>query len=262
MPGPGRHGQVGSRAGLDLGTDSTMGVSAEHRTQENSPSSDRSGGLRRPTRVGVVEEEPLVRALLCRELAADPCVHVVHSVGTAREAHATFLPGACDVEVVSADLPDDSGVQVGLQLQRSDPAVAVLLLCHPDDASVADALRRRATQGWSLLSRRSPATAATFVRAVHAARAGRVIRDPSIASVGRAPAGSIADLTSVQVGVLRLVAQGMSNGAAARQLGVGQRTVESHLLAIYRRLSIDRGDANPRVAATLAFLRGTRRLVP
>lgn len=73
------------------------------------------------------------------------------------------------------------------------------------------------------------------------------------------PGSAVAELTRAQFGVLRLVAEGLSNHAAADRLGINERSVESHLKSIYQRLGIDGGDHNRRVAAVLAFLEQTGR---
>ncbi len=70
----------------------------------------------------------------------------------------------------------------------------------------------------------------------------------------------LAELTGAQFRVLRLVAEGLSNAAIATRLDIKERSVEGHLLAIYRHLGIDGQDSNRRVAAVLAFMRQTGRI--
>jgi DNA-binding NarL/FixJ family response regulator len=62
------------------------------------------------------------------------------------------------------------------------------------------------------------------------------------------------ELTGQQLAVLRLIADGYTNQQVAERLGLSRRTVENHLLAIYRTLDISEEEVNPRVAAVLLFL--------
>lgn len=52
-------------------------------------------------------------------------------------------------------------------------------------------------------------------------------------------------LTAREVEVLRLVAQGMTDGQVAEQLVISYRTVNTHLSAIYRKIGV-----SSKVAAT------------
>jgi DNA-binding NarL/FixJ family response regulator len=60
-----------------------------------------------------------------------------------------------------------------------------------------------------------------------------------------APASYPAGLTAREVEVLRLVAQGLTDGQVADQLIISRRTVSTHLSAIYGKLQV-----NSRSAAT------------
>lgn len=55
--------------------------------------------------------------------------------------------------------------------------------------------------------------------------------------VGKSPAARYGrELTERQLAVLRLIAQGNSNGEMARVLGVSPNTIRSHILAILAKL--------------------------
>jgi len=59
--------------------------------------------------------------------------------------------------------------------------------------------------------------------------------------------------------VLGLVAEGRSNAGIARQLQIGERTVEAACAQIFQKLDLEPSpDANRRVLAVLALLRGDR----
>jgi DNA-binding NarL/FixJ family response regulator len=117
-----------------------------------------------------------------------------------------------------------------------------------------------ASRPWSYLSKRSSFAGDVLTRAVLAAARGEVVLDPYLVQRSTPRAGSaLADVTPAQLSVLRLVAEGLSNQAVADRLGIAERSVESHLQAIYQRLGITGEGHNRRVAAVLAFLEQTGR---
>ncbi len=211
----------------------------------------------RPVRVAVVLPEALTRSAVAQALDADPRLTVVRAAGGDARARALVRPGAADVLVVDEALPDGSGVALGLALQATDPRLAVLLLTRGTDVVLA--LRGRVPRPWSQLPR-GLTSAGALAEAVAGAARGQVVHGPAAAagSWGGPPQGPddpVAALTPARLAVLRLVAQGLSNRAVARALGLSPRSVENHLAAVYRTVGAAGEDVNPRVTAVLALHR-------
>ncbi len=212
------------------------------------------------TRVAIVEDESLMRTMLEQTLAREEGVRVVHSAANVQTARLVIAPGTCDVAILDVNLPDGNGVALGLQLQRRDPELAVMLLSSEDVMGLFASVQEQATRPWSYLSKRSSFASDVLTRAVLASADGQVVIDPYLVERSTPRTGSaMASLTRAQFAVLRLVAEGMSNQSAADELGIAERSVESHLQAVYQRLGIDSDGRNRRVAAVLAFLEQTGR---
>ncbi|MFC4245172.1 response regulator [Gryllotalpicola reticulitermitis] len=211
-------------------------------------------------RIGLVEDEALLRGMLEQTLSAQEGMQVVHSVPGVAEARLVFTPGSCDVAVLDVNLPDGNGVALGLALQRADARLTVMLLSSEDVMGLFTTVQDQTSRPWSYLSKRSSFSRDVLVRAVAATARGEVVLDPYLVqrSTPRVDT-AVADLTPAQFGVLRLIAEGMSNQAAGERLGINERSVESHLKSIYQRLGINGDGQNRRVAAVLAFLEQTGR---
>jgi len=211
-------------------------------------------------RVGIVEDEAVVRGMLEQTLSSQPGIEVVFSVPGSTEATLIFSPGTIDIAVLDVHLPDGNGVSLGTQLQRSDPKLAIMLLSAVDVLGLFETVQKEVPKPWSYLSKRSSFARDVLVNAVKATAAGDVVIDPYLVQRSEPRAGTpVAGLTAAQFQVLRMVAEGMSNQAVAEHLGINTRSVESHLKAIYSRLGIDGDGSNRRVAAVLAFLEQTGR---
>lgn len=138
--------------------------------------------------------------------------------------------------VLDVNLGDGNGVALGLELQRKDPRIAIMLLSSNDVMGLFLSVQDEASEPWSYLSKRSSFARDVLIGAIAAAADGEVVIDPSLVRRSQPRAGTeVAGLTPAQFGVPRLVAEGPSNEAAAERLHITERSVESHLLSIYRR---------------------------
>lgn len=93
-------------------------------------------GERRPLRVLVVDDEPLVRVALRDVLAADPRLEIAGECGdgiSALEACATLEP---DVVLLDVQMPALSGVEVASELRHADHRPAVVFITAYDAYAV------------------------------------------------------------------------------------------------------------------------------
>lgn len=219
------------------------------------------GGRRpRPIRVSIVEDEAFMRSLLVRQIGEADDMVVAHDLDGAVAARLAVAPHTTDVALLDVNLGDGNGVALGLELQRKDPRIAVVLLSSLDVMGLFLSVQDETSEPWSYLSKRSTFTRDVLIGAIAAAADGEVVIDPTLVRRSQPRAGTeVAGLTKAQFDVLRLVAEGLSNEAAAAQLHISERSVESHLLSIYRSLGVGGEGSNRRVRAVLAFLEQTGR---
>jgi DNA-binding NarL/FixJ family response regulator len=214
----------------------------------------------REIRVSVVEDEGLMRSLLVRTLEQHEQLRVVHTVPGVAEARLAIEPGSTDVVVLDVTLGDGNGVSLGVALQRADPNLSVLLLSSQDHMGLFAAVHNEMVRPWSYLSKRSTFTSEVLTGTVIAVARGSVVIDPYLVRRSEPKPGSaVAELTSTQFQVLRLVSEGLSNQAVAECLDLSARSVESHLRGIYHRLDLEDDAQNRRVAAVLEFISQTGR---
>lgn len=212
------------------------------------------------TRVSLIEDELLLRRMLEQLLAGRDEVRLVHSVGGFAEARLAITPGSTDVVVVDVNLIDGNGIALAQQLQRDAPDLGVLILSSQDVMGLFMGAQARASKPWSYLSKRSSFTLTVLLRAIVGASRGEQVIDPYLVqqSVPRKDS-KVEALTPAQFRVLALVAEGLSNEGVSAMLGVSVRSVENHLLAVYKGLGLSADGRNRRVAAALEFLAQTSR---
>ena len=79
----------------------------------------------------------------------------------------------------------------------------------------------------------------TLLAAVRLVLGGDIYLPPLMAqAIGAAPPATGEALTPRQAEVLALMADGLSNGAIGRRLGMAEKTVKTHVSAIFRALAV------------------------
>jgi DNA-binding NarL/FixJ family response regulator len=183
-------------------------------------------------RLVIVADHPMVLhaiRLALRNTAGFRVVATLDGRSPVREQLAELLP---DVVLVD-EMCQRSNAMARLReaAAESPDAKLVLLTIGLDDAALEDAFDAGAE---AVVSRQlHPVTLGTLLRAiVH----GNVVHAPRPL---RARPGALPHpLTSRELAVLRLVAQGHTNGRVAAALQVSEQTVKFHLCNIYRKLGV------------------------
>jgi NarL family two-component system response regulator LiaR len=205
-----------------------------------------------PVRVLLVDDHAVVREGLRAYLELQESLAVVGEAGDGEEAVAQAERLRPDVILMDLVMPRLDGVGAMRELRRRLPAVRVIVLTSfADDERLLPAIRAGAA-GY-LFKNVQPAELA---RAIHAAHAGEAILDPAVAArlvreiagaadepAGRAAGEPVAAaaaerLTPREREVLLLIAGGLSNKRIARELGVAEKTVKTHVGHVLAKLGV------------------------
>jgi NarL family two-component system response regulator LiaR len=188
-------------------------------------------------RVVLADDHAVVRQGLRTFLDLQDDIEVVAEASDGHEA--VNAASAFDPDVVLLDLvmPGLDGLGALKQL-RSGRARVIVLTSFGDDDKLFAALRGGAA-GY-LLKDVQPAD---LVRAIRSAYAGESPLSPAIATrvVEEVAQGAVSahdDLTPRELDVLTLIARGRSNKVIARELGVAEKTVKTHVSHILAKLGV------------------------
>jgi DNA-binding NarL/FixJ family response regulator len=188
-------------------------------------------------RLLIADDHSVVRQGLRMFLALDPEFEIVGEAGTGEEA--IQLARELHPQVVLMDLlmPGMGGVAATGAIRSEMPEVEVIALTSVlEDAAVTGAIRAGAI-GYLLKN----TEADELRRAVKSAAAGQVHLSPEAAArlvrEVQIP-GSPEVLTERETAVLRLLAKGQANKQVARELGIGEQTVKTHVSNILGKLQL------------------------
>ena len=213
-------------------------------------------------RVVIADDEVLLRAGVAR-LLADAGIQVVAEAGTADELLQRVVARRPDVALVDIRMPPthlDEGLQAARRIRAEHPETGVLLLSHHLESSYAMRLFEDQPTGCGYLLKDRVSDVAVLVDALRRVAEGECVVDPTIVTrlmrSARAP-GPLATLTGRESDVLAAMAEGCSNAGIARRLFISEKTVETNISHVLQKLGIaESADANRRVLAVLAYLRG------
>lgn len=184
-------------------------------------------------RVLIVDDHPIMRVGIAAIINARPDMSVAGQAGTGEEAVALYDRCLPDVTLMDLRLPRMSGVDAIRAIRSSHPGARfVVLTTYEGDENIYQALEAGAR---AYLIKGMPHEA--LVDAVRRVTAGGRYLPPP---VSRALAARMpnSELSSREREVLGLLAHGESNKGIARQLGITEATVKSHVSAILMRLQV------------------------
>jgi DNA-binding NarL/FixJ family response regulator len=213
----------------------------------------------KPLQIVVADDNALLREGLTALL--EDAGHEV--VGRAADADDLLLKVRSyvpDVAIVDVRMPPgnaDDGLVAAVEIRRSHPSVAVLVLSqHLEPAYMLELVGDNAS-GVGYLLKDRVRDVGEFVDAVERVAAGGTAFDPQVVSslVSGQRRSALDELTERERTVLSLIAEGRSNRAIAKQLHLSPRAVERDVQAIFQKLSLPATeDDNRRVLAVLALL--------
>jgi DNA-binding NarL/FixJ family response regulator len=213
-------------------------------------------------RVLLADDDALLRAGVAVVLGSAPDIEVVGEAADGLRAVELCRALAPDVVLMDVRMPGVDGIEATTRIAGAGLAARVLVLTtFPNDDYVWRALRAGAS-GF-LLKRASPER---LIDAVRTVAGGDTLLDPSVTRAlvehfvvrGDAPgAGSpersrLERLTSREIQVLRLIAEGLSNEQIADLLVIAESTAKTHVKRILQKI-----DARDRAqAVVLAYRAG------
>jgi DNA-binding NarL/FixJ family response regulator len=210
-------------------------------------------------RVVVAEDHPVFRRGLV-ELLAEAGVDVVAEAGSPAELLAVVAKLHPDAVVVDIRMPPTfttEGLDAARRLKDGQPDLGVLVLSAYVVPEYAERLLSAHPGGVGYLIKERVASVSVLRDALDRVVRGEAVIDASLVEqlLHRPRSdGLVSRLTSGELRVLGLMAEGHTNRGIADVLSVTVGAVEAHIRGIFRKLDLT-DDGHRRVLAVLTFLR-------
>jgi DNA-binding NarL/FixJ family response regulator len=177
----------------------------------------------------------------------EPRFEVVSEASEGNEAVTKALASRPDVVVMDISMPGMDGIAAAREIKRCLPDVGIVMISASDDDREIYESIQAGVNGYVVKDDKPDA----MLQAIENASEGKAYLPPliakrvleGVAGVMNGERGSVnrgqMPLSSREVSVLRLVAEGKRHKEIARELCISERTVGNHVGSIYNKLGID-----------------------
>lgn len=181
--------------------------------------------------------------VVCRGLAAllssEQDIKMLAATASGREAVALCAELLPDVVLMDIVMPDMDGIEATKRIKKSSPRTHIVILTSVEtEQTVVEA-----TQAGALSYLLKDTDPDELVAAIRAAARGESTLSPRIATLlmtamsrRHSERAFHEELSDREMQVLLLLAQGLSNVLIAEKLGIGEKTVKSHVSNILSKL--------------------------
>jgi DNA-binding NarL/FixJ family response regulator len=211
----------------------------------------------------IADDERLFRQSLKILLETGTDIRVVADAADGQEAVAGARENLPDLALLDVDMPRMNGIKAARLISAVSPRTKILMLSvHHEDDKIAAAIRAGAI-GYIL----KDTDRTDFIEIIRRTHAGKIASSPYLAQLAlEQPSSgeSISNqhriiqfaerygLTEVEVKILRLMTEGLSNEEISDITCLARETIKGHLKSVFRKLDVK----NRTEAAVLAVREG------
>ncbi len=184
-----------------------------------------------PIRIMAVDDHPLIRQGIALLVSAQPDLTLVAEATNGREAVQQFRAHRPDVTLMDLQMPEMSGLDAISTIRGEFPEARIIVLT----TYAGDVQAHRAVKAGSRAYLLKDTLHRELVETIRAVHTGKKYLSPEITFQ---LAEHVADdsLTSAEIQVLRLIAEGSANKEIAAQLALSEETVKGQVRNILSKL--------------------------
>jgi DNA-binding NarL/FixJ family response regulator len=216
-----------------------------------------------PIKLLIADDERLFRQSLKILLETGTDIKVVADAGNGQDAVTSARETAPDLALLDVDMPKMDGIRAARLIGVLSPRTKILMLSVHHEEDKINAAIRAGALGYIL----KDTDRAEFIKIIQQTHAGKTPSSPYLAHLAleqgpiqkknstqdrTAHFAERYDLTELELKILRLVAEGLSNEEISDITQLARETIKGHLKSLFRKLDVK----NRTEAAVLAVREG------
>jgi two-component system, NarL family, response regulator DegU len=215
-----------------------------------------------PIKLLIADDERLFRQSLKILLETGTDIQVIADVGDGQDAVTSARSTEPDLALLDVDMPKMDGIKAARLIGALSPRTKILMLSVHHEEDKIDAALRAGALGYIL----KDTDRAEFIRILRQTHAGKTPSSPYLANLAiernvntkknthdrLAQFTDRYGLTELELKILRLVAEGLSNEEISDIIHLARETIKGHLKSLFRKLDVK----NRTEAAVLAVREG------
>lgn len=215
-------------------------------TRQQASSGGGTNGNRRPRRVLIVDDHPIVRQGLRRVMDNEEDLIVCGEAETVRDARAAIKELSPDVMIADISLKQGDGIELVRDVRAHHPQLPILVLSMHDETIYAERMLAAGANGYIM----KQAASDQFLTALRRVLDGGIYVSEAVGNnmIQKFAAGGtyvsanpIDRLSNRELQILHMIGKGMSTRETAQSLNLSVKTVESHRQRIKRKLNLTTG---------------------
>ena len=168
-------------------------------------------------------------------------IDVIGTVEDGRTLVDRYVADRPDLVLTDCNMPGTRGIEAAMEIRKIDPDARVLILSAFEDQALLGEAVAAGAIGFVVKS----IPGADLCASVRAAAAGTPVFDADATKLLmaelRSPSKRLGDptpLSAREIEILKLVADGMTNGQIAQELYISAQTVKTHMERIFSKLGV------------------------
>jgi DNA-binding NarL/FixJ family response regulator len=192
----------------------------------------------------IADDHTMVRQGLKQILELENDITVIAQASNGEEAIKIARECKPDIILMDINMPNTNGLQAIKELkQDKDPFKIIVLTIHEDREYLFKTLQMGA-EGY-VLKDAEPAVLIEAIRNVHSGQSfiqpnmtRELVKEFNRVTLHEKDKGEENNLTTREIEVLGLIAEGMINKEIAKQLYISEKTVKNHVSNIFKKLNV------------------------
>lgn len=192
----------------------------------------------------IADDHPLIRQGLKQILELENDIAVVAQAANGNDAVKYARDMKPDVVLMDINMPETNGLQAIKEIKQEKMACKVIVLTIHEDREYLFKTLQMGAEGY-VLKDAEPAVLVQAIRNVHNGQSyiqpnmtRELVREFNRVTLHEKEKSDESSLTSREVEVLELIAEGMINKEIAKQLYISEKTVKNHVSNIFKKLNV------------------------